>query len=102
MLGLIPVLIVLQPPLIVQILLPAEVGGVGSLPTHGPLCDWTPDNPTVGVASAVAQGIRGAPTIHLSTGIGGVMQDSQDARRTRGLPHDCLRGRAAQGPRWQR
>jgi hypothetical protein len=79
--GLAPILIVLQPRLIVQVLLPADIGRIPCLKTDRPLRQRPVHEPTAGVpCSAVCRVQRGTP-VNVGTGIGRVVQDGEHAAR---------------------
>src|SRR5262249_34200428 len=76
-------LVVAEAFLIGQKRLPADVGGIDILETHGPLLQWQTHFTTARVSRCVAGGVIGVTTIHIGAGIGGIVQDRANATRLR-------------------
>ena len=85
------VLIILQPRLIAEILLPAEISRLDPLETDRPVLGWQLHNTPIGVIGPPALGIPGAAARDIRPGLGRVVQDSQHPLRTRRLPPQFMR-----------
>ena len=80
------VLIILQPRLMAEILLPADISRIDPLETDRPVIGRQSHNTTIRVISLTTLRILGAAAIDLRPGIGRVVQDSQYPLRARRLP----------------